>query len=284
MLVGIAIPQAGRQADPATVRAVAQAAEQVSYASLWASDRLLGPTGVLDPLGVLTLAAGVTQRIRLGTSVLIAPWYEPVVLARSLTTLDHLSDGRLTVGLGLGRSEDERAAVGRHGLRGSRLDEALDVLEVLWGTAEGPHDGPGGRIDASQVALRPVQHPRPPLLLGGSSPAAQQRTGERADGWNPDDVPVDRLRPIFAGIRRCADAAGRNPEALRMVVRTDVALAASDLPPSRAPYHGSLAQVLADLGAVREAGAHEVILGLAGDPSLDESLDAYARLAEGLGA
>jgi alkanesulfonate monooxygenase SsuD/methylene tetrahydromethanopterin reductase-like flavin-dependent oxidoreductase (luciferase family) len=233
---------------------------------------------------VLTLAAGVTQRIRLGTSVLIAPWYEPIVLARSLTTLDHLSDGRLTVGLGVGRSTEERAAVGRPGSPASRLDDTLDVLEVLWGTAEGPHKGPGGRIDPSQVALRPLQRPRPPLLVGGSSHAAQRRAGLRADGWNPRDVPARRLGPIFADIRAHADAAGRDPDALRLVVRADFGLAPKDLPTSRAPYHGSLAQVLADLGEVREAGAHEVILGVGGDPGLDESLDAYARLAEGLGA
>src|SRR5690348_5693220 len=121
MRYGIGLPQVGHLADPDAVRAVAIAAEAAGLSSLWAMDRLLAPLDprtpypatpdgvlpieqhtVLDPLGLLTLAASVTTRVRLGTSVLVAPWYAPALLARSLTTLDLISRGRLTVGLGLG--------------------------------------------------------------------------------------------------------------------------------------------------------------------------------------
>src|SRR5438270_447593 len=130
MRIGIAIPQIGALADPDAARSVAIAAERAGYASLWALDRLLAPThprttypaspdgrlppeqsAVLDPLGILTLAAAVTTTIRIGTNVLVGPWYASALLARSLTTLDRISAGRLTVGLGLGWSADEYAAV-----------------------------------------------------------------------------------------------------------------------------------------------------------------------------
>ncbi len=131
MRIGLAIPQVGSLADADTVRTVASAAEQAGYSSLWAMDRILAPLdprtpypatpdGVLpseqatclDPIGVLTLAAAVTDEIRIGTSVLVGPFYPPVLLARSLATLDQISGGRLTAGLGLGWSRDEYDAVG----------------------------------------------------------------------------------------------------------------------------------------------------------------------------
>jgi alkanesulfonate monooxygenase SsuD/methylene tetrahydromethanopterin reductase-like flavin-dependent oxidoreductase (luciferase family) len=152
MRIGLSVPQLGALAQPHAVTTVATEAEIAGYDSLWVMDRLLAPLHprsaypgtpdgalpaehhrVLDPLVVLTHAAAVTDRVRLGTNVLVAPWYPPVPLARSLTTLDLLSGGRLTVGLGIGWSADEYDATGAsmHG-RGARLEEILDVLEHAW--------------------------------------------------------------------------------------------------------------------------------------------------------
>ena len=119
MRLGVSIAQTGRLADPASVRSAATAAEQVGYSSVWVLDRLEGGPGagggtagtadpppdlmtILDPIGVLTYAAAVTSRVRLGTSVLVAPWYRPALLARSLTSRDVLRVGGLTVGRGRG--------------------------------------------------------------------------------------------------------------------------------------------------------------------------------------
>ena len=106
MRLGVSLAQSGRLADPAAIRSAAMGAEQVGYSSLWVVDRLGRDrpdlSTVLDPITVLTYAAACTSRVRLGTSVLVAPWYRPALLARSLTSLDVLSDGRLAVGLGLG--------------------------------------------------------------------------------------------------------------------------------------------------------------------------------------
>ncbi len=291
MRLGVSLAQAGRCADPASIRSAATAAEQVGYASLWVSDRLpasadaSGGTGpnhgrdtgrddgppaeiatVLDPLSVLTYAAAVTTRVRLGTAVLVAPWYRPALLARSLTSLHRLSDGRLTVGLGLGWSLDEFAAVGVPQQElGRRLDDALDMLGTVWST-----DG------TDDAGLRP----RPPVLLAGYTEDGLDRVARRADGWNPAGLPVELLAPMWASVRDRAAAHGRDPDQLELVVRADVAISDSAIDGDRASYTGTVEQVAADIADTRRAGAHEVILGLHGDPCLDQALDVFARIAE----
>ena len=164
MRLGVALGQAGCLADPASVRSAAAGAEQVGYSSIWVVDRLSDPCAVLDPITVLSYAAAVTSRVRLGTSVLVAPWYRPVLLARSLASLDLLSDGRLTIGLGLGSSPEEYKAVGvPHAERGRRLEEALDVLDAAWAAA-------------------PEPRARPPILLAATGPVGLDRVARRADG------------------------------------------------------------------------------------------------------
>jgi alkanesulfonate monooxygenase SsuD/methylene tetrahydromethanopterin reductase-like flavin-dependent oxidoreductase (luciferase family) len=279
MRIGVSLAQIGRQADPATIRSAAVAAEQVGYSSIWVLDRLLAPVSprgertdlpgpgseptadaanFLDPLAVLTYAAAVTQRVRLGTSVLVAPWYRPALLARSLASLDVLSDGRLTVGLGLGWSLDEYEAVGVPQRElGRRLEEALDVLAA-------------------------ARQPRPPVLLAATTKDGLERIARRADGWNPVGVPISLLAPMWTTVRALAAGYGRDPDSLQLVVRATVALSDRPLPADRPAYAGSFEQVAGDLDATREAGADEVILGLRGDCGLSEALEHYACLAESL--
>ena len=282
MRLGVSLSQAGRCADPASIRAAATAAEQVGYASLWVADRppasrALGVAGdgdgrgptptdgppedivaLLDPVNVLAYAAAVTARVRLGTSVLVAPWYRPALLARSLASLDVLSDGRLTVGLGLGWTLDDYRAIGvpQHEL-GRRLDDAVDTLGTAW-------RGPA----------------RPPVLLAAYTPAGLDRVARRADGWNPAGVPVDMLAPMWASVRDLAAGHGRDPDTLELVVRAHVHITDAPIDGERPAYHGTVEQVAADLADTRRAGAHEAILGLRGDPCLDQALGLYARLAE----
>jgi alkanesulfonate monooxygenase SsuD/methylene tetrahydromethanopterin reductase-like flavin-dependent oxidoreductase (luciferase family) len=268
MRIGIQSAQAGPLADPAAVRSIAVAAEQLGYSSLWMVDRL-GRT--LDPVAVMAAVAAVTSRVRIGSSVLVAPWYPPALLARSLTTLDILSGGRLQVGLGTGVSGDERRAVGvpDDGL-GDRVDAVLDELDARWGPEE--------------QDLRPVQRPRPPVLLAAYGPLGLDRTARRADGWNPAGLPLDVLAPMWDDVRRRAEGHGRDPDALDLVVRADVTLAERPFVGERPIYHGTVEQVVEDLVATRDIGAHEVVVSIGGDLGVDQVLDACARIAEGIGS
>lgn len=266
MRIGIQSAQVGPLADPAAVRAIAVAAEQLGYSSLWMVDRL---ARTLDPVAVMAAVAAVTTRVRIGSSVLVAPWYPPALLARSLTTLDILSGGRLDVGLGIGESVDERRAVGipEAGL-GQRVDTVLDVLDAHWGP-----DAPD---------LRPVQRPRPPVLLAAYGPLGLDRTARRADGWNPAGLPLDDLATMWADVRRRAEGHGRDPAELTLVVRADVTLADRPIQGDRPIYHGTIDQVVDDIVATRDVGADEVVVSIGGTLGVDQVLDACARIAEGV--
>lgn len=304
MKLGVHLAQIGSTATPQAVRASARAAEELGYDSVWVLDRLLAPLDPscgyggtdlplppelarnLDPLTALTWAAAVTERVGLGTSVLCAPFYPAAPLARALTSLDVLSGGRLQVGLGQGWSPEELAAAGSSmAERGARLEELLDVLDAWWGDDPVAHTGPTATIAPSAGGLKPVARPgrsRPPVLLAAYSPAGLDRVARRADGWHPAGMPIEALAPTFAGVRDRAASYGRDPDALRLVVRANVVLTPASLDGERFSYWGSVEQVADDLAATRDAGAHEVILAPSGDLGLDATLDAYAALAEGL--
>jgi probable F420-dependent oxidoreductase len=242
MRIGIALPQYGTHARPARIAEFARDAEAAGFDSFWVSDRVLTPvepsdiyqapgytrqnpyprefTTFLDPLTVLTVAATATTRARLGMSSLNAPWYPPLLLARTLTTLDQLSAGRLDVGLGIGWMRDEAAALNTDfGKRGARLDEILDILQGIWTENPFAHEGPHWRIPPSHVDLRPVQRPHPPLLLGGMSPAALRRAGRKAAGWLGVALTPGRHAALWAVVRRAAEEAGRDPSTLRQEIR-----------------------------------------------------------------
>jgi probable F420-dependent oxidoreductase len=302
MRIGIGLPQLGRFADIDTLRRVAIAAEARGLSSLWAIDRLLVPLNprtaypanadgtlpakqhtAIDPLVALTVAATVTDRVRLGTNVLVAPWYPPVVLARALASLDVASAGRLTVGFGVGWSLDEYEAVGASlRRRGRRLDEILVLLESLW---RGPAQAVTGRerIEPASLTVRPAQQPRPPILLAAYTPAGFDRIARRADGWLPTGLPFDAIAAGWTTIRDGAAAAGRDPHALQLVVRASPTICDAPLGPTRAPFTGSSRQVADDVAQIRDLGASELIIDLQAHAARpDELIDTALELAAGV--
>jgi len=286
MRVGLAVPQIGRFADPAATRAVAVEAEAAGFSALWALDRLLAPVNprtpypaspdgelpdeqyrVLDPIGVLTLAAAVTERIRVGTSVLVGPWYPPVLLARALTTLDQISAGRLTVGLGNGWSADEYAAVGQPQQHlGARSEELLDVLAAIWTEDPVNYWGKWVTLAPSTVQPKPVQRSGPPILLAAYTPGALDRVARRGDGWMPAGVPLDALADMWTTVRGMAAQYGRDPDRLELVVRANVKLTDRPLGPDRPPFWGRADQIADDVDATRRLGADEIVVDLQGCP------------------
>jgi probable F420-dependent oxidoreductase len=183
----------------------------------------------LDPFIALTVAATATTTARLGSSVLVAPWYPPVQLARQLTSIDVISGGRLLPGFGIGWSPEEYQAAGApFRRRGAQLDELLDALDALWTTNPVRHDGERFSVGESWVNLKPVQRPRPPIYLGAFTPAGLERIGKRADGWMagvnvPDGVSLDMLAWQRQTIDDAARASGRDPSAIHTYVRVNVA-------------------------------------------------------------
>ena len=294
MRIGLNLPHYGTLTDPETIIEVSRGAEELGFDSLWTGDRLLSPLTpsdpypggdgtmpaemgtYLDPLTALTFAAAHTGRVRLGTSTLNALFHPPVVLARTLTTLDVLSRGRLTVGLGLGWLRDEytAAGVGWSG-RGARLDETLDLLDEIWTDEVVSHQDRHFTVPPSRINPKPVQRPRPPILLAGFDPRALRRVARRADGWLAVGLPLPYLAGMWATIGRQAQEYGRDPAGLRMVQRLNPRLTDSPADPARVPAYGTLTQVV---DYAKAANADEVFVDLTLTArTADETLDIAGR-------
>lgn len=287
MRLGFGLPVSGSWATPDVIRDVAQAADSLGYASLWTFQRVISPPdgswgemyrAVHDPLLPLAYVAGLTSRARLSVAVLNTPYYSPVLLAKQLATLDVLSRGRLDVGLGLGWAEDEFAAVGApFDRRGARTEDAIACLSAVWGEDPVSFSGRFTQVPATSVLPKPVQRPRPPLLLGASAPAALRRVGRIADGWvSASRQDLRRISEAIDTIKRAAREAGRDPDRLRFVVRGVVALDEDlrDREGNRRSLSGSERTIREDLADLEERGVTEVFLDLnfnrrVGSPNAD---------------
>lgn len=279
--LGLALAQYGPFTNLRSIQRVARDAETLGFDSLWVGDRLLVPLEpgdrypggdgtippahrtFLDPFAVLSVAAAVTDRVRLGSSTLNAPWYPPVLLARMLTTIDQLSGGRLCVGLGLGWSSDEYAAAGVPWPgRGDRLEACLDMLETIWDGDPVACQAGDWTIVPSHIHPKPVQRPRPPIYLAGFAPAALDRIGRRADGWLATAMPLPALTGLGDAVRRAAGAAGRDPDTVRVILRINPVLTAAPGPPDLVHRTGTVDQIAGYASAAAGAGVHEILLDL----------------------
>jgi probable F420-dependent oxidoreductase len=261
-LVGFGLPVSGRWATPDTIRHIARRAEALGYASLWTFQRVLNPVGedlgaahgsVLDPVVPLALVAAVTDRIRLGTATICAPFTAPALLAKTLTSLDVVSGGRLTAGLGMGWMPQEYAAAGvPFERRGERMDEYLRCLDALWTQDPVEFAGDFYTVPRAHVAPKPVQRPHPPLLLGGAAAPALRRAGRLAQGWIASSRhDLTNLGASIELVRDGAREAGRDPDALQIVVRL------------------TREQTRDELVALRAQGVTEVFLDLNLSPRVD---------------
>ena len=215
----------------------------------------------LDPVVALTWAAAHTRTIRLGVSVLIMPFYEPLVLAKQLATLDMVAGGRLDVGVGIGWSLDEFEAAGVPAdRRGARADEFLQVLTAAWGDDPVEFTGEFHRIPRSYVRPKPVQRPRPPLLVGGYSEAVLRRAARLADGYTGGNIPLAELETVVGRVRSAVRAAGRDPEGFRIVCRGSFRLTRERLGAGRRALAGSLEEIRDDIARYAAAGASELFL------------------------
>lgn len=207
MRLGIHLPQYGRAASPDAIRAVAQRAEALGLADLWVSDHVVQPASqgypspyLYEPLLTLGWAAASTERIGLGTSVLVVPQYHPLTLANSLASLDNLSGGRLTIAAGVGWSEAEYEALDQDfSTRGRRMDEAIEIFRSAWTSDPISHAGAHYRFEDIKVLPKPAAPI--PIWIGGMSAAAQRRAIAVGDGYQALSTAPEDLAEIVAALR-----------------------------------------------------------------------------------
>jgi probable F420-dependent oxidoreductase len=282
MEIGFGIPVSGSWATPANIVAVSRKAESLGYATLWSFQRTVYPAdnsipapyrSVHDPLAVSAYVAAVTERIRIGIAIVNLPFYAPIVLAKTLTSIDLLSDGRLEAGLGLGWNPDEFAAAGVPiERRGARAEDFIACLRAIWTQDPVEHHGEFYDVPRGHVDPKPLQQPHPPLLLGGSAEPALQRVGRMADGWiSASRFEAAKVPAAIETIRTAARDAGRDPDDLRVVIRGSVKVRDAD---EQTPLTGTVEKIKQDMAAYADAGATELFVDLnfdeqVGNPQAD---------------
>lgn len=247
MEIGVWIPSVRRMANPAVIRRSILQAEQLGYDALWTIDHVIAPRanreqfGLLyDPFIVMALAAGLTQRIRIGVSVLVLPYRHGVLTAKMVASLDDLSGGRVILGVGAGWNATESAILGLpFEERGPMTDEYLRVMRELWTNPEPSFSGRYTQFSDVEFRPLPAQKPHPPIWVGGSSRAALRRTVEFGDAWHPINRTPDQLREGQAEIERHCQRFGRaRPPATTL--RIDVRLVLDEHPYPKPAHAGHM--------------------------------------------
>jgi probable F420-dependent oxidoreductase len=218
MQFGVWIPNCRHLATPELIRGAVVRAEQLGYDSVWVSDHVVVPNAyierfgaaIYDPLITLAVAAGATSRVRLGTTVLIVPYRNPVVTAKMIATLDALSGGRVVIGIGAGWVPEESAMIGvSFEERGAMTNEYLAAMRELWTSATPSFAGKYTQFSELQFEPKPVQKPHPPIWVGGHAQPSLRRAAEIGTAWHPINRSVEELQAGRAEIVRLCEAGGR---------------------------------------------------------------------------
>jgi probable F420-dependent oxidoreductase len=285
MRIGLQALGIGTGARPEIIRAVAAAAEAAGFATLWAGEhvvlvdeprstypysadgRIAVPADAdwLDPLLALTYAAAATSQIGLGTGVLLLPEHNPVLAAKQVATLDVLSGGRLTLGVGVGWSAEEFAALGvPFARRGARTAEYIAALRTLWSQDVATFHGEFVHFDAVRVYPKPVRGGRVPVVAGGNSDAALRRVAALGDGWYGFNLTVTEA------VERAGVLAAYCRERGRSLSQLTVAVAVTDASPAAVPL-------------LERAGVTQIVL-LGAPPESPRDCEAWvSALAAGWG-
>jgi probable F420-dependent oxidoreductase len=228
--ISVGVPQLLYDLAPELVRRYAVRAEELGFAGLWSLDSVPGSATsrvpLLEGLHVLTTAAAVTGAIGIGIAVIVLPARNPALLARELATVDRLSSGRLTVGVGVGRKESTAAGLGLPtGHRARRLEEGVEVLRALWAEGQAAYDGEFYRFAGVTLEPKPLQRPGPPLWFGAGTPRALRRAARIGDGWlgagsSPSAAFPDQRVTLVEALRE----AGRDPGAFPIGKRVYIAV------------------------------------------------------------
>jgi probable F420-dependent oxidoreductase len=223
---GVSLPHRSPDAiDTATVRAVAQRAEALGFRDLWVTENTLDHVTCFDPVVVLTYAAAVTTRIRLGASVVVLAIHSPLMVAHQWATLDHVSGGRAILGVGLGREHHYRQFEVPETGRVRRFREEVELIKALWTQPSVTFRGRFYQIEGGTMAPKPVQVPHPPIWMGVGHPDAVRRAASLADGWmGSGGSSIAEFARSVPVLREALVAAGRDPDEFPISKRIFVAV------------------------------------------------------------
>jgi len=276
---GIAIPQAFNKqpVDVVLIKNFLQQADTLGYHSVWVQEVL--DASLLEPASLLTYAAALTQNVRLGSAVLLTTLRIPLQMAKTLATLDQLSQGRLIFGAALGSNTQNYPAYGIAAERRlRRFLEGLALIKKLWTEERVSHDGEYWQLHDERLETKPIQRPHPPIWLGGSHPNALRRAVQLGDGWIGGRTAIDKFKTHVIAVVQILEELNRDPADFMIGKRVYIAVdsnrtraerklnqwfsqvyGASDIAGSAAIY-GSEQECIDKLGEVVFAGAKLLIL------------------------
>ncbi len=310
MHFGISLPGRGPLATPDALVKLAEKADALRFSSLFVTDHVVIPTsysspypysptgkfagdwtnGYLEPLALMSFLGGVTTRIRLGTSVLVIPYRNPVVTAKMLATLDVMCGGRVILGAGVGWLKEEFEVLGApsYAERGKVTDEYLRLMRACWTQEPAEFNGSHYRLPPVSALPKPKQKNGIPIWTGGHTDAALRRAGELADGWHPIGMraPAMLYQAEYAEraaiVHGWARKAGRDPKSITLSFRVPL-----DLAPKRAKseggdrllFRGTAAEVIEDIRSYQALGVTHFVFDLA-PQDLRGALGLIDRFAE----
>lgn len=311
MEFGFSLPGRGPLAQPDTVLKIAARAEALRYASVFVTDHIVLPaaspgsvypysaTGqfpgggrqeYLEPLVMLSHLAHATRRVRLGTSVLVIPYRNPLLVAKMLATVDVCARGRVILGAGVGWLREEFEALGAPPFaeRGQVTDEYLGLMRLAWTTDPLSFEGRYYRVRDVHALPKPVQPGGIPIWIGGHTEAALRRAGRLGDGWHPIGLrppallPPEEYAEKGKRVRAYAEQAGRDPKAITLTFRApmEVRSRRARAPAGERPLlQGTAADVIADLKRYQAAGVTHFVFDPT-RPDLRAVVDNMERFAE----
>ncbi len=302
MQLGVFLPVSGRAAVPEVLTEAARQAERLGFDSVWAAERLVNPwemgtrypykadeqwfvspeSPFLETLTVLTFLAGVTERVRLGASVIVLPYRHPLFTARVATSIDTLSKGRLILGVGIGWMPEEFAALGvPFKDRAGMSHEQLEIFNLLWSEERPSFDGRYYQFEPVAVNPRPVQQPRFPIWIGGESEPARRRVARYGDAWFSYFVHTtpDALVARFGQVRSLAAEAGRDGDAIELNCCRPIEVTEKPVPQEADTLRGTPEQLVEALVPYRDAGvSHMALQFIVGRwPERKEQIERFGR-------
>jgi probable F420-dependent oxidoreductase len=198
--------------DMSAVRQVAQRADALDFSDLWVTENTLDHVFCFDPIVILTYAAAITTRIRVGVSVVVLPVRNPIHLAHEIATLDYASNGRAVLGVGLGRDNHYTEFQVPRERRIRRFLEEVELIKALWTQSKVDYRGSLYQLEGGRMAPKPVQKPHPPIWLGGGHPDAIKRAAVVADGWmGSGGSSVAEFSRSVPALRAALEKASRDP-------------------------------------------------------------------------
>ena len=307
MRYGFYLPTRGACGTPEAIETVVARGEALGFSSVMIADHVVFPTEIaskypytvsgvfpgggdaLDQLTLMAFVAARSQTLRLVSSVMILPYRNPVLTAKMLATIDVLSRGRVTVGVGVGWLQEEFEALGAPPFdrRGAVSDEWIRILKLLWTQSPASFAGEFYRFEALRCLPAPVQRPHPPIWIGGHSRAALRRVARHGDGWHPVGAnPAVPLRPAelrasLDELFRMTEAEGRDPSRLTISFKAPVYdTTAGTLGPGgdRRPFSGSPAQVADDIATYEKLGVSELVFDFRSE-RLEETVERMEAFA-----